>query len=88
MTSDERVLNIALHCKIEFDKDIPKQNIYPQQFFNSFEEDIIDKEISKLSDEGFIEEVQSQKNQFISPILFCSIFYLPSKLLIGFNSLV
>ena len=72
MTSDERVLNIALHCKIEFDKDIPKQNIYPQQFFNSFEEDIIDKEISKLSDEGFIEEVQSQKKSvhFSNFILF------------------
>ena len=62
MTSDESVLNIALHCKIEFDKEIPKQNIYPRQFFNSFEEDIIDKEISKLSEVGVIEEIQLQEN--------------------------
>lgn len=61
-------MDIALHCKIEFDKEIPKQNVYPPQFFNSFEEEIIDKEISKLSDMGVIEEVQSQENQFISPI--------------------
>ena len=61
-------MDIALHCKIEFDKEIPKQNIYPHQFFNSFEEAIIDKEISKLSEMGDIEEVQSQENQFISPI--------------------
>ena len=68
MTSDESVLDIALHCKIEFDKAIPKQNSYPQQFFNMFEEDIIDKEISKLSEMGVIEEVKSQEGQFISPI--------------------
>ena len=61
-------MDIALHCKIEFDKEIPKQNTYPHQFFNSFEEAIIDKEISKLSEMGVIEEVQSQENQFISPI--------------------
>lgn len=68
MTSDESVLDIALHCKIEFDKAIPKQNTYPQQFFNMFEEDIIDKEISKLSEMGVIEEAKSQEGQFISPI--------------------
>ena len=68
LTSDESVLDIALHCKIEFDKAIPKQNSYPQQFFNMVEEDIIDKEISKLSEMGVIEEVKSQEGQFISPI--------------------
>lgn len=68
LTSDESVLDIALHCHIEIDKEVPKQNKYPPQFFNSFEEEIIEKEICKLSEMGVIEEVQPHEGQFISPI--------------------
>lgn len=59
---------IAFNCCIEFDKEIPTQTSYPRQFFNKFEEEIIDREICKLLDMRVIEETVPSENQFVSPI--------------------
>ena len=74
MTSDESVLEIALDCHIDFIQPVTKQEKYPFQKFNKFEENIIDKEIQKLLEMGVIEEAEFVEDQFISPI-----FVIPKK---------
>jgi hypothetical protein len=68
LTSDANVLDIALHCHLEFVTVPPMQTKFPHQFFDSSEEEIIDKEITKLLSMGVIEKAKFQEDQFISPI--------------------
>lgn len=68
MTSDPTILDIALHCHLEFTQEIPKQMKLPFQRFSQKEEAIIEKEIEKLLKMEVISEVFSCEDQFISPI--------------------
>ena len=68
MTSDENILDIALHCHIEFEDQIPKQGKLPFQKFSLHDEHIIDLEIQKLIKLKVIYEAVYHEDQFISPI--------------------
>jgi hypothetical protein len=76
LTSDERILDIALHCHIELTKIPEKQIVWPMQFFTAYERKIIDVKIEKLLDMNVVEQVEFNENdeQFISPI-----FTVPKK---------
>ena len=67
-------MDIALHCHIEFETEVPVQTNIPFQRFNQTEELIIESEIQKLLQMKVIEEVSPVPGQFISPI-----FALPKK---------
>ena len=67
-------MDIALHCHIEFETEVPVQTNIPFQRFNQTEELIIESEIHKLLQMKVIEEVSPVPGQFISPI-----FALPKK---------
>ena len=68
LTSDPDILDIALHCNIEFETDVPVQTNVQFQKFNKKEELIIELEIDKLLKMKVIEEVSFTPGQFISPI--------------------
>ena len=68
LTSDPDILNIALHCDIEFETEVPLQRNIQFQKFNQHEEFVIDAEIEKLLEMKVIEEVSFTPGQFISPI--------------------
>ena len=61
-------MDIALHCNIEFETDVPVQTNVQFQKFNKKEELIIELEIDKLLKMKVIEEVSFAPGQFISPI--------------------
>lgn len=70
ITSDKFILDIVSHCHIEFIDNVePKQDIFNvKSVFNSKESDIVSNEIQKLLAIDVIKEVQSMKDQFLSPI--------------------
>lgn len=71
LTSDTKILDIALNCYIEFIDDIfPVQNKSSIRNIkvNKKEEMIIDTEIQNLLDKKVIEEVNSVEGEFLSPI--------------------
>ena len=68
LTSDPDILDIALHCNIEFETDVPVQTNVQFQKFNKKEELIIELEIDKLLKMKDMEEVSFTPGQFISPI--------------------
>ena len=61
-------MNIALHCDIEFETDVPLQTNMQFQKLNKREKLIIELEIDKLLEKKVIEEVSFTPGQFISPI--------------------
>ena len=76
MTSDEQVLDIALHCHIEFYEDSHpvRSELNRPYHFSKQEEFNISKEIDNLTELRVIEEVQYSKDMYISPI-----FTVPKK---------
>lgn len=68
MTSDQNILDIALHCHIDFEDEVPKQTKLPFQKFDQYEEKIIEMEIQKMLEMKVIVKVSFQEDQFISPI--------------------
>ena len=76
LTSDEKILDIALHCHIEFYDDIQpvRSELNRPMLFNKQEKEILDKEISNLLNMKVIEEVESSFDQYLSPI-----FTVPKK---------
>ena len=71
LTSDPDILNIALHCNIEFETDVPLQTNLQFHKFDKREELIIELEINKLLKMKVIEEVSFTPGQFIFSIFTC-----------------
>lgn len=71
LTSDKYILDAVQHCYIEFTDNRPpiqnKMSIRNSKF-NLKEEKIVDIEIEKLLKMNVIQEVESEINEFISPI--------------------
>ena len=75
ITSDQNILDIVKHCHIDFVDGRPFQKVLPhQRKFNKFEEDIVSNDIDKKLKMDVIREVDTEHNQFISPI-----FTVPKK---------
>ena len=78
ITSDKQILDIALHCHIEFMNNIqPVRKFLERPYiFNKKEEIIIDNEVENLLKMNVIEQVESSDEQFLSPI-----FTVPKKIM-------
>ena len=71
LTTDNYILDAVQHCHIEFIDNVPPiQNrlLIRSPNFNKKEEEVIDLEIKKLLQLNVIEEVESEENEYISPI--------------------
>lgn len=76
LTSDCQVLDIALHCHIEFYNNvIPiRTELNRPMIFSKKEEAIIDNEVKNLKEIGVLEKVEDVQNMYLSPI-----FVVPKK---------